>query len=64
MTWAGNLSDYPSSHRMKYSFAFSEQTFNHVIAEGEANIEPHSVPNGGAQSCAFWPVTLNALPFP
>jgi hypothetical protein len=53
MTWAANLSDDPSSHRIKFSFAFSEQIFNHVIAEGEANIEPHTVPNGGAQSCAF-----------
>ena len=64
MTCTAKLSDYPSSHRMKYSTAFSEQIFNHVIAEGEANIEPHSVPNGCAQSCAFWPLTLNALPFP
>ena len=44
MTWAANLSDYPSSHRMKYSAAFREQIFNHVIAEGETNIEPHSSP--------------------
>jgi hypothetical protein len=40
MTCAANLSDYPSSHRVKYSTAFSEQIFNDVIAEGEANIEP------------------------